>query len=378
MHLTKSLFQKLHSKKMFQKKLRSAFSLLVVASFCFSALLTGGCNEKNNSPQTISETGKLLFFDPVLSANNSKSCASCHNPQFAFTDRYKRTLGAFADMSTRNTQGLINVSANKFFNWADTSVTSLEQQMERPLFSHSVIEMGLQKYDPLVLEKLKKNKQYEILFKQSFPGDKEPVSWKNIKTAIAVYVASLQSMNAPYDLYKKGNRSAISKSSVRGEQLFFSSKLNCGSCHVPPFFGADSSLPVDQQYYNIGLYNLAGNNYANDDNGLFTVSKKETDKGKFRTPTLRNLLFTAPYFHDGSAETLEDALLVFEKGGRHIEKGIWLGDGRLNEYKSKLITGYTITAEEQTDLVNFLYSLTDSSVLSNPSFQNPLKTNANK
>ena len=98
---------------MFQKKLRSAFSLLVVASFCFSALLTGGCNEKNNSPQTISETGKLLFFDPVLSANNSKSCASCHNPQFAFTDRYKRTLGAFADISTRNKQGLINVLENK-------------------------------------------------------------------------------------------------------------------------------------------------------------------------------------------------------------------------------------------------------------------------
>ena len=79
-----------------------------------------------------------------------------------------------------------------------------------------------------------------------------------------------------------------------------------------------------------------------------------------------------------SAETLEDALLVFEKGGRHIEKGIWKGDGRLNEYKSKLITGYSITPSEQIDLVNFLYCLTDSSVLSNPSFQNPLKTNANK
>ncbi|MBK8088380.1 MAG: hypothetical protein IPK31_10765 [Chitinophagaceae bacterium] len=217
-----------------------------------------------------------------------------------------------------------------------------------------------------------------MLFTQSFPDDNDPVTWKNIKTAIAVYVASLQSMNAPYDLYKKGNRSAISASALRGEQLFNSTKLNCRSCHVPPFFGADSSMPVDQQYYNIGLYNIAGNNYANDDNGLFTVSKKETDKGKFRTPTLRNLLFTAPYFHDGSAETLEDALLVFEKGGRHIEKGIWKGDGRLNEYKSKLITGYSITPSEQIDLVNFLYCLTDSSVLSNPSFLNPLKTNANK
>ncbi len=363
---------------MFQKKIRSSYPLLVVSLLCFSALLPGGCNEKNNSPQTITETGKLLFFDPVLSANSSKSCASCHNPQFAFTDRYKRTLGAFADMSTRNTQGLINITANKFFNWADTSVTSLEQQMERPLFSHAVIEMGLQKYDPLVLEKLKKNKQYATLFKQSFSGVKDPVTWKNIKTAIAAYVTSLQSMNAPYDRYKKGNSSAISASAVRGEQLFNSDKLNCRSCHVPPYFGADSSLPADRQYYNIGLYNLAGNNYANDDNGLFTVSKKETDKGKFRTPTLRNLMFTAPYFHDGSAETLEDALLVFEKGGRHIEKGVWQGDGRLNKYKSNLITGFTITTEEKIDLINFLYSLSDSSVLNNPSFQNPLKTNSNK
>ena len=362
---------------MFRKKIRSASTQSLIILFCTTLLLCG-CKQKINSQQTISKTGKLLFFDPVLSANNSKSCASCHNPQFAFTDRYKRTLGAFADMSARNTQGLINVAANKFFNWADTSVTSLEQQMERPLFSHSIIEMGLQKYDPLVLKKLKKNKQYVILFEQSFPGDKDPVNWKNVKTAIAVYVASLQSMNAPYDQYKKGNSSAISASATRGEQLFNSKKMNCVSCHVPPYFGADSSLPVDQQYYNIGLYNLPDNNYANQDNGLYIVTKKQTDKGKFRTPTLRNLLLTAPYFHDGSAETLEEALLVFEKGGRHIEKGIWQGDGRLNEYKSKLLTGYTITAEERIDLVNFLYSLTDSSILSNPSFQNPLKTNANK
>lgn len=336
--------------------------VLFIFSSCFSPKL------KQESATTL---GRYLFFDPSLSITSTKSCGSCHNPRFAFTDGYKRTLGVFADVSQRNTQTLINISFNNYFNWADTVTQTLEQQMERPLFSHSIIEMGLKQDDASVLTRLKQNNHYKQLFQNAFPKEQDPINWKNIKYAIASYIRTLNSMNAPYDLYKKGKADAISPSAKRGEALFFSTSLNCGACHTPPYFGADSSLPAQSQYYNVGLYHLDSGNYANNDNGLFHQSKRETDKGKFRVPTLRNLLFTAPYFHDGSAETIEEALSVFEQGGRNISTGIWKGDGTKNPYKSHLITGYKITDQQRIDLVNFLFSLSDSSVLSNPLFSDP-------
>ena len=113
------------------------------------------------------------------------------------------------------------------------------------------------------------------------------------------------------------------------------------------------------------------------DNGLFNETRTETDKGKFRVPTLRNLSFTAPYFHDGSAETLDEALQVFEAGGRVITKGINAGDGRKNIYKDKNITGYTLTNTERMDLINFLLSLDDSTILVNPQFNNPFVNKKN-
>lgn len=347
--------------KPYTKPLTSVIFLIVLFS----------CSHQTNTQQHSSTLGRYLFFDPSLSVTSTKSCGSCHNPRFAFTDGYKRTLGVFADVSQRNTQTLVNVSFNNYFNWADTVTQSLEQQMERPLFSHSIIEMGLNQNDVSVLNRFKQNKLYKELFQTTFPAEKDPITWKNIKYTIASYIRTINSMNAPYDLYKKGKKDAISPSAIRGEALFFSGSLKCGSCHTPPYFGADSSLPAQSQYYNVGLYNIDNGNYANNDNGFYHQSGRETDKGKFRVPTLRNLLFTAPYFHDGSAETIEEALAVFEQGGRNIPTGIWKGDGTKNPYKSHLITGYIITDQQRIDLINFLFSLSDSTVLSNPMFTDP-------
>jgi cytochrome c peroxidase len=319
--------------------------------------------------------GHYLFFDPQLSVTGSKSCGSCHNPQFAFTDGYRKTLGVYADVHQRNTPGLVNTSGNHYFNWANTSITSLEQQMEQPLFSHHIPEMGLQENDPAIVRKIIQQQQYKNLLTTAWPN--ETISWIYIKKALAAYVASLQSYQSPYDRYKQGDTNALNEPAKKGMQLFFSDQLKCSRCHIPPNFGADSSLPVAQQFYNIGLYNLKDGAYASDDNGLFTETGIITDKGKFRVPSLRNLSFTAPYFHDGSAETLQDALQVFEAGGRTINKGINGGDGRKNPYKDKSMSGYTMTTEERICLVNFLLSLDDSTILSNPLFHNPFQYQKN-
>ena len=325
---------------------------------------------------SMEETGHTLIFDTRLSATGTKSCAGCHNPQFAFTDGYKRTLGVFADISNRNTPGLLNMGSNQFLNWADT-IHSLEQQMERPLFDQHMPEMGLKKDDPSVLNSLKADELYLEIFTRLFPGQPDPVNWINIKKCIASFVLSLNSRKAPYDLYKLGDTLAVNEISLKGETLFFSEKLKCSHCHVPPDFGANPDWPLEKQFANIGLYNLAGGSYANQDNGLYQITRNENDIGRFRIPSLRNLSFTAPYFHDGSAETLEDALSVFESGGRKILKGEWKGDGRKNVHKNNLISGYSITDEERLQLVHFLQSLDDSSILTNPLFRDPFQNKLN-
>src|ERR1700754_2673775 len=116
-----------------------------------------------NQRESILALGKNFFFDPQLSATGTKSCASCHNPQYAFTDGYRKTLGIFADVHSRNTPGLVNVAANAYFNWANPSVTSLEQQMQQPLFSHHITEMGLEENDPRILTKLTQQQAYKEL-----------------------------------------------------------------------------------------------------------------------------------------------------------------------------------------------------------------------
>lgn len=313
--------------------------------------------------------GKYLFFDQRLSATGAKSCASCHNPELAFTDGYRRSPGIFADLHFRNTPTLLNVSRQEFLNWANTDITSVSRQMENPLFGTKPIEMGLSAHDNGVLRILEKDKIYSRLLSHAGSHRKTELNWETVMNALAVYVNSLNSFASPYDRYKAGDTRAITASAKAGEHLFFSSRLQCATCHQPPVFGADSTMSAEKQFANIGLYNFKNGNYPFTDQGLFTVTRKEGDRGKFKTPTLRNLQYTAPYFHDGSAETLDDALAVFEEGGRDITYGEWQGDGRKNPHKSPLIKKTLMTAVEKQNLLDFLQSLNDTTITR---FQSPL------
>ena len=159
--------------------------------------------------------------------------------------------------------------------------------------------------------------------------------------------------------------------------LFYSDSLACRNCHSG--FNFDTPLLKDstgktQYYFNTGLYNINNSNqYPDYDRGLFEITGNKKDEGVYRVPTLRNLAFTAPYYHDGSALTLEEVILNYESGGRNVTTGLYKGEGNTNIYKNTLIHGFSLTSQQRKDLINFLLALTDSSVLKNKNYANPFK-----
>lgn len=319
--------------------------------------------------------GRYLFYDRRLSINNTKSCATCHNPQFAFTDGYKRSLGAFADLHQRNTQPLFNLTYLKYLTAADSSLHSPLQQMDNPLFNTHPAELGIQGHEVEILKRIAADSLYNKMFAAAFSGEAALFSLQNIKTAISYFVLMLKSGNSPYDKYKNGDSSALTVFQKKGMQLFFSSQLKCFNCHGGFNFSAPNikNEKGDTLYYfNTGLYNINGKGlYPLYDEGLYQHTKNIKDMGGYRVATLRNLAFTAPYFHDGSAASLTEVVDVYAAGGRKIVQGINKGDGTANPYKHTFLHGFNLAADDKINLISFLLSLSDSSFVSNPQYQNP-------
>lgn len=317
------------------------------------------------------QLGRYLFFDRRLSINNTRSCATCHNPQFAFTDGYKRSLGVYADLHQRNTQPLFNLGYLKYFTAADSTLHSPLQQMDNPLFNNHPAEMGVKGNEENILQNINADENYKQLFAEA----KTEISWTNIKTFISLFINSLKSANSPYDKFIKGDSMALTLSQKKGFQLFFSAELKCASCHGG-FNFSTSSITNEKAdtifYFNTGLYNVDGKGaYPAYDVGLYQLTKNKADMGKFRVPSLRNLSFTAPYFHDGSAASLTEVIEVYVNGGRKIEEGIYKGDGSKNPLKHPFISGFAISEADKLNLISFLQSLSDTAFTNNPAYQNP-------
>lgn len=341
---------------------------------CVVGILLFSCNmkkQKEASQKNLQELGRYLFFDNRLSFNQTKSCSSCHDPKFAFSDGYRKSITASGDIADHNSPSLINCVNQSYFDWANPQVTSLEQQADRPLFNLHPIELGAKGMEEKILKRLKADSFYSKEFVKNFK-EKDPVIFTNIKKALAAFTSSLISYNSPYDNYINGDTSALSPDAKKGMELFLSDKLKCARCHEPPSFFMNNKS-IDSFYANIGLYNIGNtSSYPSGDPGLKKITGKNTDDGKFKIPGLRNVALTTPYTHDGSVNSLDEMINIYAAGGRNIYlHGPADGDGRTNANKSKLITGFLITNEEKKQLIDFLYALTDSSVLSNPSFQNP-------
>lgn len=313
------------------------------------------------------QLGKLLFFDKRLSINKTKSCGSCHIPKLAFTDGVLKPLGALKDTVPRNTPTIINMHENSVFNWADESITSLQLQSNIPLFGKHPIEMGNDSLDNSTLQFIVNDSAYLPLIQQK---NITTIDWKIVKDCIAAYVKTFVFQNSKYDKVLKG-KAKFTADELAGKKLFFSEKLNCKKCHG----GTNFNEPEFEQmnlYQNVGLYNVGKNHwYANNDNGLFNTSKDTDDIGKFKIPSLRNIVITAPYFHDGSAATLSEVITHYANGGRVITKGKNKGNGKNHPIKNQFVQGFSITKKETEQLQKFLATLTDTSYLKNEFYQNP-------
>jgi cytochrome c peroxidase len=322
------------------------------------------------------ELGRRLFYDPRLSGNGSQSCASCHRQEFAFADAKNIPLGSTGEPHPRNSMGLANASYLPFLTWADAGTQTLEAQALVPMFGERPVELGLAGRETELLARLRTEPLYQQLFPRSFPADADPFTVRNVTRALAAFQRTLVSATSPFDRATRGEPGAMSEAARRGEQLFRSQRLHCAECHGGPLFtnaAAPGGSPFSAlPFFNTGLYNIDGaGGYPARNAGLFERTGDPRDMGRFRTPSLRNLAFTFPYMHDGSASTLGDVIDHYARGGRLIPIGPLAGDGRTSPLKDPRITGFALSPGDRADLVAFLQALSDSAFVRDRRFANP-------
>lgn len=283
------------------------------------------------------ELGEQLFFDPILSADNSLACASCHKPQFAFADNKAFSLGVNDSLGTRNTPSVMNMLSRSFF-FHDGRAASLEEQAIGPV--ENPLEMNMS-FDEAV-KRIKANPEYVRVFKKIY---KEEPNRKNITQALAEFQRSLESDgSAPHDLFVNGeDLNAMTASQQRGRKLFLADESKCFDCHFGPDFTGD-------EFRNIGLYD--GVKLV--DKGRFDFTKDPKDIGKFKVPGLRNVALTAPYMHNGMFKTLEEVIDYYSNPYDFVKNPI--------NMDTLMLKPLNFTKEEKTDLVNFLHSLTDAEI----------------
>ena len=281
-----------------------------------------------DNPQTEEKValGRQLFFDGRLSLDNTLSCATCHRPEEAWANHHPVDTGIGGRQGTRNSGTVLDAAYMTFQFW-DGRATSLEEQALGPI--HNPVEMG----DDLqhVVQKLRVIDGYKAQFISVFGTD---VTTEGIARAIAAFERTVVSGPSPYDRYLAGDTRAMSEAAVRGRQLF-DGKAGCRACHA-------GSLFSDQSFHNIGV----GMDRQQPDIGREAVTRSPTDRGAFKTPSLRNVALTWPYLHDGSATTLADVVEFYDRGGVP------------NPTLDVRIRPLGLSPDEQADLVAFLQALT--------------------
>jgi len=282
-----------------------------------------------DNPMTVEkiELGKMLYFDKRVSADGSVSCATCHDPNMAWAEHTPTSKGIHGQVGTRNAPTVINAAYATSQFW-DGRAKTLEEQALGPVANP--IEMG-HTIEGMV-QSLDGIPQYKELFQKVFGTGVTP---ENFAKAIAAFERTVLSGNSPYDRYRAGDENALTEAQKRGLKVFEES--GCADCHTPPLFSS-------YEFYNAGV----GMNKEKPDEGRKAVTGKDEDFGKFRVPSLREVANTAPYFHDGSAATLEEAVAVMAAGG--IDN-----PHRSEEFDT--VREAKITPEQQKDLVEFLKAL---------------------
>ena len=314
------------------------------------------------------ELGRHLFYDKRLSANGTQACASCHQQSRAFSEEAAIATGSTGQKHHRNSMALVNVAFTATFTWAHSGINTIEQHVLLPLFGDKPVEMGAAGHEQEILARFRDDAAYEELFARAFPHASDRVTFDNVAKALASFVRTLISFESPFDRYAYyGEDSALTEAQVRGMNLFMSERLECAHCHAgfnfSQFVTHESAAVVERAFHVTGLNPYSETYVSGADYGLFAVTGDVADKDRCKAPTLRNIARSAPYMHDGSIATLGEVVDFYAAGGR--------GEGRSHPGKSAFIKGFTLTAQERQDLLDFLSSLTDEHFLTNPQFAAP-------
>jgi cytochrome c peroxidase len=275
--------------------------------------------------------GEMLFNEKMLSKDSSVSCASCHNPEFAFADTLPFSIGIGGKLTTRNTPSVLNMKNRPYYFW-DGRAASLEEQALIPLQNPD--EMGLPVAE--AVKRLNESEVYRKLFRKVFRQDPNE---NNLAAAFAAYEQTLETVDSKFDDWSN-NKIELTDSEERGRQLFVGSKAKCFECHSMEDF-------TDDDFKNIGLFDGKELNDA----GRFLITGDSADVGKFKTPGLRNVAVTAPYMHNGMFQTLDQVLAYYNTPVHFVDKPI--------NIDSSLIRPLGLTPAERNDIVAFLKTLTD-------------------
>jgi cytochrome c peroxidase len=272
------------------------------------------------------ELGRRLFYDADLSINGTMSCATCHEQHHGFADGNRTHPGALDDPGRRNVPTLANVGEFPRLTWADPRLTSLEAQVAVPVFGDHPVEMAMKGHEAEIARRLARDPCYRTQFSEAFPESNGAIDYPKVASALAAFERALVSRGSDWD------RSAHNDRAQLGARVF---QRSCASCHSGVNF-------TDARYHRIGT--VPPPNAA--DPGLAEITGRPRDRGRFRTPSLRNVAASAPYLHDGSAPTLDAAIAAH----------------------TRIVP---LPAKERGAVAAFLASLTDHAFLTNPAFQLP-------
>lgn len=307
---------------------------------------TAFSNHKS-SPSKIS-LGQQLFYDPILSKNGLRTCASCHQADKAFTDGVKtNTTFDRSNSLLRNTPTLMYAGLQPALFY-DNRVKYLEDQARDVITNKDEMHGSLAE----AAKTLTGNAKYAAQFKEAFPGETIPVSGTNILNALASYIRSLRPFSAAFDRYMQGDSTKLSDDQIKGFNLYMG-KAKCGSCHFMPLF--NGAIPPEFREIEtevLGVPVSPDSRTIDGDFGRYNLRRTELYKYAFKIPTLRNIAVTAPYMHNGAYRTLEQVMEFYNKGGGAAQ-GVQISNQSLAPEPLNL------TPEEIKQVIAFMQALTD-------------------
>lgn len=307
---------------------------LIFLAFCSLLTFSAGPPKKKVVRVSKDKLGEMLFFDPILSADSSISCATCHKPDFYFADTLALSIGIKGSPTRRNTPSVLNMANRDRMFW-DGRAGSLQEQVLFPIRDPNEMNLPI----PVAIQRLRRNNKYRALFLSLYG---QPPNEKSLSEVIAAYEETLETGNSKFDLYM-ADKASFTADERAGHSLFVG-KAKCFDCHFSPDFTGD-------EFKNIGLYN--GKDWA--DAGRFEITKKAEDLGMFKVPGLRNVAQTAPYMHNGRFRTLREVIDFYANPALFVENPIGtdsiVSKGlNLNELEKKQLEAFllTLTSEQKS------------------------------